>query len=64
MKCPICGSTRVFTCTDKLERPHKRYFECVDCLHQSRRVDVYEFRCMNHKSDWEIELDKLKKEWS
>ena len=63
MKCPNCGSENVFICTNALEYPHKRYFECIDCFHQSRKVPIYNFRCINHKSEWEIELDKLKQEW-
>ena len=63
MKCPNCGSDKIFTCTDKLEYPCKRYFECADCLHQSRRVEIYNYRCVNQKSVWEIELEKLGKEW-
>ena len=62
-KCPNCGSSIVFTCTDKLKYPNKRYFECINCLYKSRQVDVYEFKCVNNKSEWEIELDKLEKEW-
>lgn len=63
MKCPNCGSDRVFTCTDALGDPHKRYFECVDCFYRSRKVPIYNFRCINYGSKWEIELKKLEQEW-
>lgn len=63
MKCPNCGSSRVFTCTDATGNPYKRYFECVDCFYRSGKVPIYNFRCINYDSKWEIELKKLEQEW-
>lgn len=66
MKCPSCGSDRVFTCTDSLGVPKKRYFECVDCFYRSRKVPIYDFKCTDYyqcQSKWEIELNKLEQEW-
>ena len=63
MKCPKCGSDRVWICDSKIKHPHQRWFECVDCLYKSRRVDRFIHRCLNFKRPWEIELDELYKEW-
>ena len=63
MKCPKCGGNKIFTCTDKLEYPNRKYFECIDCSYQSRKVEIYTFKCVNHKSKWEIELEALEREW-
>lgn len=63
MKCPNCGSNKIFTCTDETKYPNERYFNCVNCSYQSRRVKIFPYRCVNYKSDWEIELEKLEQEW-
>lgn len=63
MKCPKCGSEKILICTNKCNHPYQRHFECVDCAYQSRTVEVYKYRCINYKSEWEIELDKLEQEW-
>ena len=63
MKCPNCGSDKVLICTKAFKRPYLRYFECVNCGCKSRKVELYGYRLIDHKSKWEIELESLEKEW-
>ena len=65
MKCPKCGSDRVFFCTKKIKRPYLRYFECVDCKHQSEKVELFGYSRLigSPKSQWEIDLENLYSKW-
>jgi predicted Zn-ribbon and HTH transcriptional regulator len=63
MQCPRCGSDKVLHCTDATKYPNERYYECFDCGYQSRRVKLRQHRCLNHKSEQEIDLEELEKEW-
>lgn len=63
MKCPRCNSDKVFICTEAIKRQHLRYFECVNCWYQSRKIELYGHRLIGCKSKWEIELESLEKEW-
>ena len=65
MKCPKCGSDRVFFCTKKIKRPYLRYFECVDCKHQSEKVGLLGYSRLigSPKSQWEIDLENLYSKW-
>lgn len=65
MKCPKCGSDRVFFCTKKIKRPYLRYFECVDCKHQSEKVELYGIHRLvgSPKSQWDIDLENLYSKW-
>ena len=68
MKCPKCGSDRVFFCTKKIKRPYLRYFECVDCKHQSEKVELFGYSRLIGvegvaKPKHEIALEYLYGEW-
>lgn len=65
MKCPKCGSDRVFFCTKKIKRPYLRYFECVDCKHQSEKVELFGYSRLidSPKFQWEIDLENLYNKW-
>lgn len=65
MKCPKCGSDRVFFCTKKIKRPYLRYFECVDCKHQSEKVGLLGYSRLigSPKPQWEIDLENLYSKW-
>ena len=63
MKCPNCGSDKILTCTNSVAYHRLRYFECVECCHQSRKIKIEKFTCVDHKAAWQIELEELEKEW-
>lgn len=65
MKCPKCGSDRVFFCTKKIKRPYLRYFECVDCKHQSEKVELFGYSrpIGSPKYQWEIDLENIYSKW-